>query len=125
MTWMAGTSPAMTNERLFDRLNAARYDNYRFWVNPAVLGPRDVLQHLRPHVPGHDLRRKPWDRDRLCGRWLPAAAAADQRRHPARSRSPPPRAVALHQPAPGARCGKDPLRGDGASGDRRAGDDGH
>jgi hypothetical protein len=37
-----------------------------------------VLQHLRPYVSGHDLRRKPRDRDRLRGRWLPAAAAAYQ-----------------------------------------------
>ena len=85
----------------------------------------NVPQHLRPPVPGHDLRRKPRDRDRLRGRRLPAADPADQRGHPARSRSPPSRPIALHHPAPGAGRGQDPVRRDGASRDRRAGDDGN
>ena len=51
----------------------------------------------------------------------PPLLPLDGRGHPARSRPPPPRPVALHHPAPGGGCGQNPVRRDGASGDRRAG----
>src|ERR1700732_4297148 len=46
-----------------------------------------VPQHLRPSLPGDDLWRKPWERDRLRGRWLPALDPARRKRHPGFPRS--------------------------------------
>src|SRR2546430_11448166 len=58
-----------------------------------------VVQYLRSPFQGHDLRRKPRSCDRLCGRWLPAAHAADRGRHPALSRQKTAGPVALHPAA--------------------------
>src|SRR5450631_3466068 len=117
--------PGMTNER-FDRPSPPRYDNpHRCGLSTAMRIVKNVLQHLWPPVSGDDLRREPRGCDRLRGRWLPAAAAARGRGHPARSRPAPARTVAFYHPAAGSRCGKDSVRRDGASGDRRAGDDRH
>ena len=38
-------------------------------------GQHHVVQHIRPPVSRHDLRRKPWAGDWLRGRWLPARAS--------------------------------------------------
>ena len=100
--------------RRFDRRNGARYQQ-------RARRETHVVQHLRPSVPVHQLRRKPRGGDRLRGRRLPAAHPADRGRHPGRSRQAPAGAVALHHPAPGAGRGEDHVRRVHRRGERQAG----
>ena len=83
------------------------------------------LQHLRPDVPRHDLRREPWAGDRLRGRWLPAGHCADRSRHPGRSRPAQARPVEIRDPAQGARPGAHSFRRLSGRADEAAGHDGH
>ena len=69
-----------------------------------------VLQYVRTFLSGHHLRRKPWAGDRLRRRRLSAAHRASRKRHPALSRSPPPRPIALHHPTPGTGRDQNSLR---------------
>ena len=69
----------------------------------------DGRQQLRRAVPLHDLGREPRAGDRLRGRRRAAAPAARRGRHPALARPPPARPVEVHDPAPRARPGEDPL----------------
>src|SRR5262249_35131659 len=84
-----------------------------------------VVQHFRPPLQGHDLRRKPWARDRLRGRRLPGAHPADRDGHPALPRQAAARPVALHDAAPRAGSGENPLRRFLRRNHRPAGDDGN
>ena len=62
-------------------------------------GAGHVRQQLRPSVPRHHLGREPRPGDRLRGRRLPAAPAADRGRHPALARPPPARASRASPPS--------------------------
>ena len=75
-----------------------------------VDGQTDGRQQLRHAVPLHHLGREPRAGDRRRRRRRAAAHAARRSRHPALARQAPARPVALHDAAPGARPGQDPVR---------------